>query len=59
MAPPPGVLAPFLALAPLHGGATGGQPHVLVLAVAVVALWGLVAGLVAGIDRLLVAVDGN
>jgi hypothetical protein len=39
----------------LHGGAGGGEPHVLVLTVAVVGLVALVAALVVGVDRLLAA----
>lgn len=37
----------------LHGGASAGRSHVLVVAVTVVGLWLLVAGLVVGLDRLL------
>ena len=44
---------------PLHGGATGGKPHVLAVVVAVAGLWLLVAGLVAAVDRLLVALDAE
>ena len=38
---------------PLHGGVTGGEPHVVVVVLAVVGLWGLIAGLVVAVDRLL------
>lgn len=44
---------------PLHGGATGGDPHVLVLTVAVVGLVAFVAALVVGVDRLLAPLDAE
>lgn len=37
----------------LHGGAPSGGSYVPVLALGVVAVWGLVAALVVGVDRLL------
>ncbi|MWG35223.1 hypothetical protein [Halomarina oriensis] len=43
----------------LHGGTVDGEPHVLVLTVAVVGLLAVVAGLVVGLDRLLAPVAGQ
>ena len=46
-------LAAAPVLAPLHGGTAGGEPHVVVVVLAVAGLWGLIAGLVVAVDRLL------